>query len=438
MADRPRVVVVGLGPAGPELTTVGAVGALDTDGPVRLRTHRHPAAAPYRSQPSYDDRYETADTFDQVYAGIVDDLVSVALDAGQVTYAVPGSPSVLESAARRLRADPRVVVDLVPGMSFLDLAWQHLPVDPIEAGVTLVDGHRFAIDAAGATGALVVAHCHANHVLSDIKLAYEDDEPESAVILQRLGLPDERVVAVEWADIDRAVEADHLTSLYIPAVATPVANEVVRFHELVRTLRRSDPWDAEQTHESLARYLVEETYELIEAIEDHGADPATGDAHLEEELGDVLFQVVFHSVIAAEGGRFTLGDVARGIHDKLYARHPHVFGDAAIDDAGTGDAAVLAANWEYLKQAEKGRASVMDGIPRGLPALSFAEKVLDKAERIGVATPAPIDPDGALGSVLLGLVAHARAEGIDPEAALRGAVRQLRDEAMSVESAADD
>ncbi len=435
--DRPRVVVVGLGPGGPDLTTVGAVARLATLEHWKLRTRRHPAADPFAERPSFDELYESADTFDDVYRAIAEDLVAGAHRYGEVGYAIPGSPFVLERAVALLLADDRVEVELVPGMSVLDLAWAHLGVDPVEAGVRLVDGHRFAIDAAGATGPLLVAHCHANHVLSDLKLAFEDDEPESAIVLQRLGLPDQHVVEVAWADLDRAVEADHLTSVFVPSVATPVASELVRFAELVRTLRERCPWDREQTHATLTRYVVEETYEVVEAIE--GYDPDTGDGveALEEELGDLLFQVVFHATIAAESGAFTLADVARGIHDKLHRRHPHVFGDAAGDDAS------ITRTWEEIKREEKGRDSVLDGIPKALPSLLYAHKVLSKAERIGSPVPDPadpalVDPEGELGSALLALVAHARREGIDAESALRRATDRLRDAAMRHEASAED
>ncbi len=427
---RPTVVVVGLGPAGPDLTTTGAVERLAGLDDVRLRTHRHPAAEPYAHLPSYDDRYEAADTFDEVYRGIAADLTDAALASGEVGYAIPGSPFVLERTVALLRADERIDVEIVPGMSFLDLAWGRIGVDPVEAGVTLVDGHRFAVDAAGATGALLVAHCHASHVLSDIKLAYEDDEPDSAIVLSRLGLPDESVTEVAWADLDRVVEADHLTSIFVPAVAAPVAQELVRFQELVRVLRQQCPWDREQTHESLRRYLVEETYEVLEAIDAHDPTDAERVTHLEEELGDLLYQVFFHAAIAAEEGSFTIADVARGIHDKLHRRHPHVFGDASADS--------LEADWEAIKRAEKGRGSVMDGIPAALPGLLYAHKVLSKAERIGAPVPGPIDPGGAIGTALLGIVAHARANDVDAEAALRQAADRLRDAARAFEASSAD
>ena len=423
--SRPRVVVVGLGPAGPDLTTEGARRRLAELDELRLRTERHPAAARHAGHPSYDAVYETASSFDDVYRSIVEDLVGVASAHGEVGYVVPGSPFVLERTVELLRGDDRVEVEIVPGMSFLDLAWGRLGVDPVEAGVTLVDGHRFAVDAAGATGSLLVAHCHARHVLSDIKLAYEDDEPDGAVILSRLGLPDESATEVDWADLDRAVDPDHLTSIFIPSVGAPVAQELVRFRELVRTLREQCPWDREQTHASLRSYAIEETYEVVEAIDGYDPETGAGAEHLEEELGDLLYQVFFHAAIAEQAGEFTIADVARGIHDKLHRRHPHVFGDA---EAGS-----LESDWEAIKRAEKGRGSVMDGIPATLPGLLYADKVVSRASRVGAPLPVAVDPEGDLGSVLLGLVAHARANGLDAEAALRRAADDLRDAARAHE-----
>ncbi len=142
------------------------------------------------------------------------------------------------------------------------------------------------------------------------------------MVLSRLGLPDESVRTVAWDDLDREVEPDHLTSVFIPVLAAPVAGEVARFAELVRTLRERCPWDREQTHASLTRHLLEETYEVLEAIGALDVEAGEGFEHLEEELGDLLFQVVFHATLAAEEGHFTLADVARGIHDKLVHRHP--------------------------------------------------------------------------------------------------------------------
>ena len=181
--------------------------------------------------------------------------------------------------------------------------------------------------------------------------------------------------------------------------------------EVMRQLRVECAWKAGQTHRSLARYLLEETHETLEAID-------TGDAeHLREELGDLLLQVYFHAVIAEETGEFTLDDVAADITAKMYRRNPHVFGTG---EGGTPEE--INEVWESIKRAEKQRTSVTDGLPPGLPALLYADKVIDRLEREGRAvTPA----GGDLGDRLLALVAEARELGVDPEQELRDAVRRL-------------
>jgi tetrapyrrole methylase family protein/MazG family protein len=430
---RPTVVVVGLGPAGPDLLTTAAVDALASITNRYLRTTRHPAALAVSDAVSFDPVYESAASLDDVYAGIVDALAEAAAEHGTVLYAVPGSPLVAERTVELLRADSRVDVRLVPALSFLDLAWAAIEVDPVAEGVRMVDGRRFAVEAAGERGPLLVAQCDTRQVLSDIKLAVDDDEMGEVTVLQRLGLPDESVTTVAWSDLDKAVEPDHLTSIYLPAGAPPVAREMARFAELVRTLRARCPWDREQTHRTLTRHLLEETYEVLEAIEAlplHPDDEEAGGEfeHLEEELGDLLFQVVFHATLGAEEGRFTLADVARGIHDKLVHRHPHVFAGVQADTP-----AEVITNWEQIKRDEKGRSSIMDGIDEALPSLLYAHKVQRKAASVGLE---PVIGEEGLGAELFALVDRCRRAQVDPEAALRATAARFRDRFRAAESTA--
>ena len=202
-------------------------------------------------------------------------------------------------------------------------------------------------------------------------------------------------------------------------------------------------WDAEQTHESLVRYLVEECYELIDAIESGDRDA------LLEELGDVLYQVIFHADLAAHtpGEAFDLEDVAAHMTAKMVTRHPHVFGDDAAKAAmGIRSAEDVVAVWDDLKAAEKPhRSSVLDGIPQGMPALALADKLVGRAEKVGVAIAAPDAPADAapapateaeLGAHLLAIAAAARAAGLDPERALRTALRTLQQDIRDAEAAA--
>lgn len=204
-----------------------------------------------------------------------------------------------------------------------------------------------------------------------------------------------------------------------------------RLDELIATLERlrapgGCAWDREQTHASLVQYLVEESAELVEAIEVGDRD------EMLEELGDVLYQVLFHADIAREEGRYTLEDVAEHMTRKMVGRHPHVFGDAVAD---TPDAVM--ARWDDLKAQEKShRTSVLDGIPDRMPALALADKLLGRAEKVGVTRePAAVPADEEqLGANLLALVAGARAAGLDAERALRGALRGLRDDVTATET----
>jgi tetrapyrrole methylase family protein/MazG family protein len=438
-ADRPRVTVVGLGPAGPELCTAAALTAID-DHPHRLvRTARHPAASVLGDAVvTLDHHYESAESFAEVYAGVVDEVVAAAEAHGRVLYAVPGSPMVAEHTVELLLADDRVDVTLVPAMSFVDLAWVCLGVDPLAAGVRIVDAHRFPVDAAGERGPLLVAQVDTPAVLADVVAAVDDPPDEPVTVLQGLGTDDERIAQVAWDDLPDVVEPDHLTSLFVPRLAAPVAVEVQRFVELVAVLRRQCPWDAEQTHTTLRPHLLEEAHEVLEALD--GFDEVTGDGSeaLEEELGDLLFQVVFHARIAADDGRFDLADVARGIHDKLHHRHPHVFGpvDGGGDDLSTDGVRVdgvdqVLANWDRIKQVEKGRESVLDGIPPTLPALAVAQKVVRRAAGLDIepepaSVPVPeVSDDESLGDFLMAVAVAARTAGLDAEDALRGAVARF-------------
>ena len=333
-------------------------------------------------------------------------------------------------------------------MSFLDIAFARLGIDPVEAGVRLIDGHEFATAAAGDHGPLFVAHTHANWVLSDIKLAVEGatgDEP--VVILQRLGTPDEHIVNTTWAELDRTVEADHLTCLYIPHLGTPVGASLVRFHELARTLPRAMPVGSRTDPRFVDQ--VPARGDVRGRRCPAGARPRrvpSTDSALIEELGDLLYQIEFHATIAEQEGRFTMADVVDGIHDKLVRRHPHVFGAVRADDADT-----VVANWDAIKHAEKGRTSVFDGVATSQPSLSYAYHVQRKAAKVGFDWP-DVDGalpkiaeetaelvdaindsatsrdriDGELGDLLFAVVNVARHLDVEPEAALRVATHKFR------------
>ena len=446
-----RITVVGLGPAGPDWVDGRTHERLTGAAPAFARTRRHPAAAGYEWAGSFDELYDSAESIDDVYPAIVERLLDLARKRGDVTYAVPGSPLVAERTVGLLRtaaSAAAIEIEVWPALSFLDVAWLRLGIDPIAAGVELIDGHELAVQLAGRPGPFLVAQADRIDVVDALRAAW-DRPPARVVLLRGLGTADEEVLETELAAL-RATDLDHLTSIYLDGVAETAAVELVRFAELVATLRLQCPWDREQTHSSLRRHLLEETYEVLEAIDalpagagmlkspDHGdgvpveidSELAAGYALLEEELGDLLFQVAFHSRLAAEAGQFELADVARTVHDKLVTRHPHVFGTVEAETASS-----VVANWEQIKKAEKGRASLMDGIPHALPALLFATKVQRKAASVGFDFPEVSDAVGKvheeideflvdptedeLGDILFAVVNVGRLAGIDAEAALR-------------------
>ena len=289
---------------------------------------------------------------------------------------VPGSPMVAEHTVELLLADPRVRVIVEPAMSFVDLTWVRLGIDPVTHGVRIVDGHRFATDPPTFDTPMLIGQCHAVSVLSDVKLALDleaIDEIPVATVVHHLGLPSERIAVVAWPDLDRlstvvGIEPDHLTSLYVPALALGAGPVIRRLEDQMRALRARCPWDREQTHASLAKYAIEEAAELVEAISfldaasmPNGEDPVEA---LEEELGDVLFQVLFHACVAAEEGWFDLTDVARTLFTKMERRHPHVFGGPdGLGAVSYPDAASVKADWEAIKAAERA-AKAADRLPR--------------------------------------------------------------------------
>jgi tetrapyrrole methylase family protein/MazG family protein len=464
------ITVVGLGPAGPEHLTARTLDVIDEADAVRLRTFRHPSAAAVqerrRDATSFDQVYDDGRRIEEVYDAIVERLLAdpaarAGGGAGLLCYAVPGSPSVAERTVELLRERaPRVgvTIHVEPSVSYLDLVWDRAGIDPIADGVRLADAGDFATRTTASSGPVLLAQAWSRQILSDVKLALEDPRPDQrAVILHHLGLPDEEVREVPWSELDRTLEPDHLTSVLIPAVEIAPAEAVARLAATVATLRQRCPWDREQTHRSLVRHLLEESYETIEALEGLGDDPehasAEAVAHAEEELGDLLCQVVFHTTLGAEEGLFTLSDVARNIDEKLTARHPHVFASA---HAETADDVIR--NWERSKDAAKQRTHLLEGIPAATPALAKAEKVERKLRSVGLGwersgesgtelegrlrmllattRSASDDVTEAAGDLLMLFARWCADRRIDPEAAVRHALDRLAARVRALETEA--
>ena len=249
---------------------------------------------------------------------------------------------------------------------------------------------------------------------------------------------------MNWNELLEKVEPDHLTCLFIPLLEVPVALEIQKFVDLVSTLRVQCSWDAEQTHSSLTSHLLEETYEVLEAIENFDEVSGEGSESIEEELGDLLFQVIFHSRIAADDARFDFTDVVKGIHDKLVRRHPNIF-DASWEEADEQNPASVIDRWEKIKRKEKRRSSVLDGVPPALPALSSAEKVLRRGSSVGLPYEAKNTVTGKtlitredLGDALLSLVSWSIQNKFEPESALRSAISKYIMNVRDIESLAEE
>ncbi len=436
--------IVGLGPSGLDKLSVGGYRLLQRADKVFFRTVEHPCARELLAEglqaEAFDDLYREAAAFDQVYDGIVDRLRVEISRGGEIVYAVPGHPRVAEKSVQLIwdRLFPEFTVIVHPGLSFLDELFQVVPFDPI-GGLRVCNYNE--IRSAGLTGRewVVIPQVYDKLVAGDLKLDLMSVYPDESQVLvvKALGSAQQALQRVPLYELDHGT-FDHLTTVVVGPQQG--AASLAELAGIMETLRKPDgcPWDLEQTHESLKPYLIEESYEVLEAIEN-------GDMYnLCEELGDLLLQVVFHAQVAAENGDFDITDVLRGIVQKLIRRHPHVFGDEKAATAGE-----VVATWDKIKQKEKAQnGPVVDfGGSKGLPALMLAAKTQSQVAKVGFDWPDINGPwakvqeelqelriamtfqEGVreeFGDVLFALVNLARFLKLDPEGTLRGTVTKFQ------------
>ena len=377
------IKVVGMGPGDFGSMTVESWETIQNAKQLILRTAIHPTAEEIARRgitfSSYDEQYEQAENFETLYAFIADDLITRAKAGEEIVYAVPGSPLVAERTVvllRELSTEENIRLTVIPGMSFTEPLCARLGLDPVE-GLLIMDAadlDRIPMD--WPTG-LIVTQVYSPAVASEAKLALMDFLPDDyeIVVAQRIGLPEESILRIPLYMLDRQSDIDHLTSLFVPPLPRTARFDFSPLVDIMRQLRAPGgcPWDRVQTPESLRKHVLEEAYEVVEAIDLKDVQL------LAEELGDLLLQIVFQARIAEEAGGFSMQDVVDGITEKLVRRHPHIFGDVQVSDA----AAVLV-NWEAIKRKEKPeRKSRLDGIPKDLPALMAAEKLQGKAANVG-------------------------------------------------------
>lgn len=444
------ITIVGLGPGDPGLITRAAWAALEDAESVYLRTRHHPCVEALPQGPTYhsfDALYDQHTSFDELYAEIARQVVSLACDRGGVVYAVPGDPGIGEETVRLILAQAQqqgLHTRLVAGVSFLEPTCHALGCDPFD-GLQICDAtllaRRYHPPLDPDVPALVV-QLYNRQMAAACKITlmnlYPDEHPVRLV--RHAGLDDETVRQIPLYELDRQEELDHLSSVYLPTLPAP--SSFSSYQDVMARLRAPNgcPWDREQTHESLRGSLLEETYEVLEALDSGDMDA------LCEELGDLLLQVLFHGQIATENGDFRLVDSIAYAIRKLVRRHPHVFADVQAEDAQ----AVLL-NWEQIKRQERREQadefrSMLASISAALPALAQAEAIQQRVARVGFDWPT-VDgvvaklkeemdefenaPDGSaraaeLGDLLFTLVNLARWHGIDPESALREANLRFR------------
>lgn len=424
-----HITVVGLGPGDPALLTRAAWDALQAADEVYLRTRAHPAVdglPAHLALHSFDQVYEAAEDFAAVYAEIAQRVIELGRRPQGVVYAVPGDPTVGEATTwliRRLAAEAGLTVRVVHGVSFVEPTCLALGLDPLEQdGLQVLDAMVVAASHAppfDTSRPALLAQCYSRGLASDVKLTllHSLDAEHPVTVVQAAGTPAQRLRQVPLYELDRSADFDHLTSLYVPPAGPYHAYS--RLQEIVAHLRSPEgcPWDREQTLQSLRKDLMEEAYELLEALD------LDDDDKIGEELGDLSLVVAMLAQIAAEEERVKWPQAMARIVEKLIRRHPHVFGDVQVSGADE-----VLANWAAIKAEEanaKAQAagdaqpSPLDSVPKALPALSLASKYQSRLARAGIEPSLPAAADNPIGVALWRLVAEARAAGVDAETALR-------------------
>jgi tetrapyrrole methylase family protein / MazG family protein len=441
-----KIKVVGLGSGELNQLSLGIYKELQKAAHLFIRTADHPMIEDLKKEglkfQTFDAIYEKHETFEGVY----DEIVAILFSKGaeqDIVYAVPGHPMVAEKTVQLLlEQGPKkgIKVEILGGQSFLDPLFTALNIDPIE-GMTFVDAQTLDPDQLTFQHHLIVCQVYDGMIASDVKLTLLEHYPPeySVTLIQAAGDQDQVIKNLPLAELDYDWTLDNRTSLYVPPIRdlNLVNQTFPRLRDIIRRLRAPGgcPWDREQTHESLKKYLVEETYEVLAAI-DEGDDE-----HLVEELGDILLQVMLHAQIGEDEGYFNIYDIIRTLSEKMIRRHPHVFGNIEVENSDE-----VTKNWEIIKREEKGneqqtKKSVLHGIEKGLPPLSYALELQKKAAKVGFDWPS-IDEvwdkiyeeleecraeerasnrsnlESELGDVLFSIINLARKYEIDPMVAL--------------------
>lgn len=457
-----RIQVIGLGAGDLEQLPYGIYRKIKQAGHLYLRTKEHPVVSQLAEEgisfESFDHIYEAYETFEQVYQQIASQLLEQAKEKGKLVYAVPGHPLVAERTVQLLLQEgPRqaIEIEIGGGQSFLDPLFGRLKLDPIE-GFSLLDATALRADQLNPMLHTIIAQVYDQMTASDVKLTLMEVFPDEypVTVATAVGISGmEQIETVPLYQLDRVGHLGNLSLVYVaPSEEQSVRNRQFSYlKEIVAILRSPEgcPWDREQTHQSIRKNLLEETYEVLETIDDDDPDAMC------EELGDLLMQIMLHSQIASEEGYFTVDDVVAGLNEKLIRRHPHVFGEKQADDADEAFA-----NWQEIKAQEKAAKGIdpaaqsqLAGIPRDLPALMYTYKLQKKAAEVGfdwedvadvyrkveeeygeLREAGADERAGELGDLLFAVVNLARFYKIDPEEALSMTNRKFKQRFSYIEA----
>lgn len=379
------IKIVGLGPGEEKDLTIGALEAIKEGKKVLLRTKKTPVAS-YLERigvnfSSYDHYYEELHEFKEVYENIAVDIINKYYEYDDIVYAVPGNPLEAERSVLNLInlcKEKNIEYEILASVGFIDALTARLEIDPTD-GLKIIDAFDISEAVFDKRVALVISQVYNPFIASEVKLKLCDyyDEETEIFYCKALGIRAlESIKKIPLYELDMQEDLDYLTTVYVPKDAKS-KKDIYDLIKIVEILRGDNgcPWDREQDHNSIKKAIVEESYEVVDAIDNDDDDGII------EELGDVLLQVVFHAVIGKEEGYYNLNDIVDGICNKMIYRHPHVFGDTRVKDSNE-----VLANWDELKKKEKGQKSTteeLQGVAKALPALIRAKKIQAKAKKVG-------------------------------------------------------
>ncbi|WP_341357226.1 nucleoside triphosphate pyrophosphohydrolase [Rossellomorea sp. y25] len=385
------ITIVGLGAGDIEQLPLGVYRLIKSSSHLYLRTKEHPVVKDLTAEgvefQSFDAVYEKHEQFDHVYEEIVRELVRES-EQHPLVYAVPGHPLVAEKAVQMLldlQKEGKIQVSIGGGQSFIDALFASVGADPID-GFQLLDGTSLKLHDIHMNQQLIIGQVYDAFVASEVKITLMELYPYDyeVMLVTAAGSKEEKVERIPLVELDRVAHLSNVTSLYVPAVKEMESTykQYTTLREIISTLRGPDgcPWDKEQTHHSLKKYLLEETYELLEAIEEEDIE------HMIEELGDVLLQVMLHAQIGEDEGMFTMEEVIESLASKMVRRHPHVFGSVQVENTEQ-----VKANWDEIKKQEKSdeHEPMLKNVAKGMPALMKAYEYQKKAAKVGFDWPEP-------------------------------------------------